>query len=195
MRMLPLYTLALLIPLKITALIILAQGTRSGEIKPNRLSLVLWSLPPLASFCIAFIEGATFSALPLLLAGIAPLFILFLSFFSKQSPWKTRTRDYLSGIFSILAIVIWLVIDNPILAIILLIIADIFAGIPTFIKTWEKPSTESVAIYSLGFLGNIIGLLTLQQWGFATAGFGIYLVFFNIFMILLILHKKFIRFS
>ncbi len=192
--MLPLYTLALLIPLKITALVILGRGTRSGEIKPNRLSLALWSLPPLVSFCIAFLEGATFSALPLLLAGIAPLFILFLSFFSKQTPWKTRTRDYLSGAISLLAIITWIVVDNPVLAIIMLIIADIFAGIPTFIKTWEKPSTESAAIYSLGFLGNILGLLTLQQWGFATAGFGIYLVVFNIFMILLIIHKKITRF-
>lgn len=192
--MLPWYTLALLIPIKIAALAILAKGTRSGEIRPNRSSLLLWSLPPLVGFCIAFTEGATFSAIPLLLAGIAPIFLLTLSFLSKRSPWKTGALDYVSGAFSIAAIAVWIASDGPTTATLMLIVADIFAGIPTFAKTWKNGSTESAPVYLLGFLGNGIGLLTLRHWELATAGFGVYLLFFNVFMAALIVRGRIVRF-
>jgi hypothetical protein len=189
--MLPLYTLFLLIPIKLAALFIIIRGTASGELKPNRVSLFLWSLPALVGFLISFSQGAYLSALPLLLAGAAPLFILFISFISKHKAWPTRKIDYVSGILSITAIILWLVVDQVWLATLFIIIADVCAGIPTFIKTWVKPATESVWVYILGTASCLIGLATLYIWTFATAGFSIYLLAFNILMIILILHKKF----
>jgi hypothetical protein len=188
--MLPFSALLLLIPLKAAALFIATQGTLSGTLKPNRVSLVLWSLPPIISFCIAFTSGATLSAIPLLLAGAAPLFILCVSFLSRQSHWKTHTGDYISGLFSIVAIILWLTIQDPALGIVFAIIADLFAALPTITKAWQHPETESAWIYVLGGIGNIIGLLTLRVWNFSTIGFSIYLITLAAIMISSIIHKK-----
>lgn len=188
--MLPFSVLVLLVPLKLAALFIATRGTMSGKLKPNRVSLALWSLPPIISFCIAFTNGATLSAIPVLLAGIAPLFILCVSLLSKQNHWKTHPGDYMSGAFSIIAIILWLTVNDPSLAIVFAIIADLFAALPTIVKAWRHPETESAWIYVLGGLGNIIGLLTLRTWDLATAGFSTYLVALAFIMISSIIHKK-----
>jgi hypothetical protein len=191
--MLPQPFLLLLIPLKLGSLFIATRGTLSGNLKPNRVSLISWALPPLIGFIIAFTNGAHLSAIPLLLAGGAPLFIFFLTFFSKHGPWKIHSIDYVGGFLSVIAAIIWVTIQNPIWATFILIAADIFAAIPTIIKTWKAPETESLMIYVLGGIGNIVGLATLTMWSIPTAGFSIYLVILGIVMTIAITHRTLAR--
>jgi hypothetical protein len=191
--MLPLSFLLLLIPLKLASLFIATRGTLSGNLKPDRMSLLLWALAPLVGFVIAFTNGAYLSAVPLLLAGLAPLFIFVLTFFSKHTPWKMRFADYLGGIFSLIAIIIWIMIKDPVWATIVVIIADICAAVPTIMKTWKAPKTESLLIYVLGGIGNIIGLATLKVWSIPTAGFSVYLVLLGIAMTIAITHRTLAR--
>ncbi len=191
--MLPLSFLLLLIPLKLGSLFIATRGTLSGNLKPDRMSLLLWALAPLVGFVIAFSNGAYLSALPLLLAGLAPLFIFGITFFSKHTPWKMHFADYLGGVFSLIAIIIWIMIKDPVWATIVVIIADICAAVPTIMKTWQEPKTESLMMYVLGGIGNIIGLATLKIWSIPTAGFSIYLVFLGIAMAIAITHRTLAR--
>ncbi|MDB4983969.1 MAG: hypothetical protein JWM20_148 [Patescibacteria group bacterium] len=190
---LPFSALLLLIPLKLISLVIVTRGTVSGNLKPDRVSLILWALAPLIGFAIAISNGAPFSAIPLLLAGAAPLFILGLTFFSKHKPWKTGTVEYASGLFSLIAIIVWIFAHDPVLATIVAIIADIFAALPTIIKTWKAPKTESLMMYVLGGIGNVIGLATLTVWTIPTAGFSIYLTLLGIAMMFVIAHKSIAR--
>ncbi len=191
--MLPLSFLLLLIPLKFASLFIATRGTLSGNLKPDRMSLLLWALAPLVGFVIAFTNGAYLSAAPLLLAGLAPLFIFALTFFSKHTPWKMHFVDYLGGVFSLIAIIIWIMIKDPVWATIVVIIADICAAVPTIIKTWKAPKTESLLMYVLGGIGNIVGLATLTVWSVPTAGFSIYLVILGVVMSIAITHRALAR--
>ena len=191
--MLPLYFLLFLIPLKLISLFVATKGTLSGDLKPDRMSLICWALAPLVGFIIAFTNGASWSATPLLLAGLAPLFIFVLTFFSKHKPWKMRFVDYIGGVLSIVAIVVWIMIKDPVWATIVAIIADISAAVPTIMKTWKAPKTESLTIYVLGGIGNVIGLATLKIWSVPTAAFSFYLVILGIVMIIAITHRTLAR--
>jgi len=188
--MLPQYALFALIPLKIIALYVATRGTIQGTIRPDRISLILWTIPALLSFTIAIMNGSSWSAVPLLFAGAGPLVILALTFISKHKPWTPRVIDYISAPFSIIAVVLWLSTDNPALAVGFAIIADTAAALPTIVKAWKVPETESIAFYILGGIGNAIGLLTLATWSFETAGFAIYLTTLGIIMMGVITHKK-----
>lgn len=191
--MLPQYFLFLLIPLKIAALYIATRGTIRGSIRPDRVSLALWSIPALLSFTIACINGASWSAIPLLFAGAGPLVILFLTFLSRHKPWSIQTIDYISAPFSIIAILLWVLTDHPMLAVAFAIVADSAAALPTIIKAWKAPYTESIMFYVLGGIGNAIGLVTLQVWSFETAAFGVYLSVLGVIMMLAIAHRTIIR--
>lgn len=187
--MFPFTFLFLLIPIKLASLLIATRGTISGAIKPSRVSLILWSLPPLISFIIAFTNGAFLSALPLLLAALGPLFILLVTYLSHQTHWKAYPMDYVSGLFSFITIIIWVLTADAVLAVIFAIIADLFASLPTFIKSWNHPETESVWIYILSAIGNGIGLLTLHRWNMTTAGFSVYLIILSIAISFIIIHR------
>lgn len=188
--MLPYSFLLLLIPLKTISLWIASTGTLSGKIKPHRVSLLLWSLPPLIGFSLALKNGAFISALPLLFAGLGPLIILLLTFITKQEHWKIHRGDYVSGILSIITIILWIIFYNPVAIVFLAIIADFFASLPTMIKAWNHPETESFWIYLITGLGSIVGLLTLKVWSLPTAGFSIYLIILSSIMFGFITHKK-----
>ncbi len=56
------------------------------------------------------------------------------------------------------------------------ILADLFAGIPTLIKAWKFPDTQSTNVYRNGALSAIITLLIIDNWTYAAYGFPVYIL-------------------
>jgi hypothetical protein len=72
-------------------------------------------------------------------------------------------------------IVLWFITDEPNLAILLVLIADLLASIPTIIKSFKRPETESWIAYALSTIGFGIGVFSIQTFNFENAAFAIYL--------------------
>jgi hypothetical protein len=53
--------------------------------------------------------------------------------------------------------------EVPLLALLMSIVADIFAHIPTLVKSDLTPHTESAAAYTLSVISMIVTLLTVRQ--------------------------------
>jgi hypothetical protein len=166
------------------------RDTLKGKTKPNRVSFLLWSLAPLIGAAAQLKAGVGWAVLPIFLAGLTPLIIFFVSFVNKNSYWKLTLLDYVCGVLSLTALVFYLTSDLIILTIVFAILADLFAGIPTIVKSWKNPESESPLLYILSSFGNIIGLLVVKDWTFAAYGFGIYLILINLSILLGIYQKK-----
>lgn len=162
-----------------------------GTTKPNRVSFFLWALAPIVGALISFSEGAGLSAIPVLLAGLGPVLILAASFIVKQGYWKLGLLDYICGALALATFVIWLVAKDPILALSFAIATDLLAYIPTMVKVYTHPETETSWAYILPIFGNIVGLLILKEWEFTHYGFSLYLIMANIICTCLIYRKKF----
>ena len=188
--MLPPYFIFLIIPLKIVALIVCVDGMFLGKLKPDRISLALWSLPPMIGFATAISSGSGLAAIPVLLAAVAPLGLLVLSLFSKNGAWKIRRIDYICAVFAMMAITVWIFSQSLFWATFFAVLADVWASIPTIAKAWTNPETDSLWIYVFSGLGNMLGLGILTVWNFASAGFSVYLVLLSIIMITVLLRKK-----
>lgn len=147
-----------------------------GEAKPNRVTWFLWALAPLIGFSAALWEGARWSAIPILTAGLGPLFIFGYSFFVKSAFWKLKHLDYMCGTLSLLALILWFFTKNGSYAIFLMIITDALAAVPTYIKAWKYPETESDATFYGALLSSSAALLSVRDWRFAEFGFPLYLV-------------------
>ena len=162
-----------------------------GKVKPNRVSWVFWAIAPLVGVYIGYKSGIS---IPLLvstfMAGFTPLLVLIATFFNKNSYWKTTKFDISCGVLSFLAIIIWITTKNGALSITFAILADLFASIPTIIKSWKYSETENIAPFSFGTLNQIITFLIVTNFSFLSMAFPIYFVLTNLAIILGIKRKN-----
>ncbi|MCX6791908.1 MAG: hypothetical protein NT149_02620, partial [Candidatus Gottesmanbacteria bacterium] len=119
-------------------------------------------------------------------AGFIPLLVFIASFFNKKAVWRLGWLDFTCGGLSIFGLLLWLATRVGNIAIIFSILADVLAAVPTIIKSYRAPQSESYGIYFAGLIGVVITLLTITTWNFATWGFPIYLVVINFLLFVLI---------
>ncbi len=100
--------------------------------------------------------------------------------------------DYLCLILSILLILYWIFSWNTLNAVILTVIIDLIAFLPTFKKWWIQPWTETTLVYFMSSLGQIFTLLSLS--GFENLEnmiFWFYLFFANLIFTCMVLYRRY----
>ncbi len=162
------------------ATIIYLVGTIKGTVKPNRVSFFIWAIAPLIAFAAQISEGVGIQAFLSFSIGAGPLLVLAASFLHKGNAWKLTFFDYSCGIIAIVGLILWQITQDGVLAILLSLIADVFASIPTVVKAYKAPQTESPAAYFITGIGAIITFLTISNWNFATYAFPLYIVLLNV---------------
>jgi hypothetical protein len=166
------------------------RDTLSGTTKPNRISWAMWALAPLIATYISFSEGVDiWSIARTFSAGFFPLIVLLATSFNTKSYWKLNTFDYMCGFLSITALIVWVYAHTANTAILLLVIADAFAGLPVLIKMWRSPETETKLTYILAFISVVITIPAVSHWDITHAAFQIYLGTITT-LFLLVLYRK-----
>ena len=152
------------------------RDTLRGTTKPNRVTWLLWAVAPLLAAAVELDEGVGLRALPTLMIGFMPLLVFAASFHNAAAVWQVRRIDYACGAMSVVGTAVWLVTRNGVLAISAAILADFLAGIPTVMKSWTNPETETVYSYIGAVISMTVVLLTIQHWTFDVAAFPIFIV-------------------
>jgi hypothetical protein len=152
------------------------RDTLRGTTKPNRVTWLLWAVAPLLAAAVEFDQGIGLRALPTFMVGFMPLLVFLASFHNPASVWRIRRIDYACGVFSVVGTVVWLVTRNGVLAISAAIAADFLAGIPTLMKSWTHPQTETVYSYLGAVVSMGIVLLTIDHWSFEVAAFPVFVL-------------------
>ncbi len=153
------------------------RDTLRGTTKPNRVTWLLWAVAPLLATAVEVSEGVRLQALPTFMVGFMPLLIFIASFHNSASVWKVRRIDYACGAVSLVGTIVWLITRNGVLAISAAIAADFLAGVPTLMKSWTHPETETVHTYIGAVISMVILLLTVDHWTFDVVAFPVFVVF------------------
>ena len=161
-----------------------------GRAKPNRVTWLLWGLFPMIIFVAQRAQGVEGLSWASFAAGFTPILILLASFLNKEAYWKTQPRDYYLMAAAVAGIVLWALTDNPILAILFALVADLLAGLPTVIKSYRHPETESWIAYAISTLGFGMGVLAIQAFTFENYAFICYLFLMNGLLALLASRKS-----
>jgi hypothetical protein len=154
-----------------------------GTTKPNRVSWLMWAIAPLIAAAASYADGVRFAALPVFVAGFGSLLIFVATFLNPKSYWKLETVDYIYGALSGLSLVLWWLTKEPVIAIIFSILSDAFASIPTVIKSWKHPKTESGVLYISALFNVLTCFFALKTFGISELAFPIYLVGLNVILI------------
>jgi len=147
-----------------------------GEAAPNRVTWSLWALVPVIAGCAQLRAGVGISTLVVLLIGVGPACIVLASFVRHQGTWKLGPFDYVCGACALAALALWALTGDPVTAIVLSILGDFAAAVPTLRKAWLAPATESRLAYLISLAGMILGILSIQEATFAAYAFNAYLV-------------------
>jgi hypothetical protein len=162
------------------------RGTLRGVTKPNRVTWLLWGVIPIIATGAALSDGVRWAVLPVFMAGLGPLLVFAFSFVNKHAYWKLGRLDYVCGLFSVAAIVLWLLTRDAAVAIILSIIADALAAIPTLVKSWHEPETENLGPYLAGFTSQLTAIAAFKLFTFSEMAFPLYLLIINAALVLVI---------
>jgi len=165
-----------------------------GKSKPNLVTWGLWAFAPLIATGAALSVGADkWSTVRIFMSGFSPLLIFLAAFIVRQGHWKLTKFDYVCGILSLTALGAWLLADSPILAILLAATADLFAAVPTILKAWKHPETETLYTYFVGLLTVSIVIPAIPVWNIENSAFQVYLLIVNFVLFFLVLRGYFIR--
>ncbi len=163
--------------------------TLKGKVKPNRVSFLLWSLAPLIAFFAEVKQGVGIQALMTFIVGFLPLTLFIASFVNKKAVWNLTGFDLMCGALSIIGLVLWFITKSGNIAIIFSILADGLAAMPTIVKSFNYPETESAWPYFASTISAILTLLTVKVWNIANIAFPLYIVLITL-VIFSLVHFK-----
>lgn len=152
------------------------QLTLRGRTRPNRVTWFLWAAAPLIGFAAQLDGGVGLPAVLTLSIGIGPALIFLSSFVNRDAYWQVTRFDLGCGAVSVLALVVWLSLEDPTTAVVVAMLADLVAGVPTIRKAWREPGTEAPAPFLLAGGNGAIALATLDTWEVASWVFPVYIV-------------------
>ena len=151
-----------------------------GKSKPNLVTWGLWALAPLIATGAALSAHADpWATLRIFMSGFGPFLIVTTGIFVSKSYWKLSRFDYVCGFLSLGALGSWLLAGSPLFAILLAAVADMFATLPTLLKAWKHPETETVYTYFVGLFTASIILPAIPVWNIENSAFQIYLLISN----------------
>ena len=170
-------------------------STLRGKAKPSIVSWSLWSLTALIAFAAQIYKGGGFEALVTLAIAIGPAAVIAAALLKGAQSLMFTRLDVWCLLLAIAGIILWIKTKDPLLALLMSIVADIFASIPTVVKSYLMPQTESAAAYSLSIISMIVTLLTIRQWNVMSWAFPLYILVINLTFVTLILLPERLRYQ
>jgi hypothetical protein len=157
-----------------------------GTTRPNMVTWGLWVLVQGIFVAAQWSAGASLSIVLPFVGMLAVLCVVVLGLFGYGYK-KYGPIDIACLVISLSAIVLWQVTGNPMVALYLAVAADLFAGIPTFVKAYRDPASETLSAYLIAFFAAIAAGLSSTLIDVTNLLWPAYILIFNGGTVILIL--------
>jgi hypothetical protein len=151
---------------------------KGGETKPNAVSFFLWTVLQAIALVAQFKEGASLSVVIVIMVTLNTAVVTILALVGYGYK-KYGKADFYCALLAVAAIVGWQVTGNPVLAICFAIAGDLFAAVPTMIKTKKDPYSEHLPAWGIIVAACVFGVLSTDRLDVANLAFPLYLVMGN----------------
>lgn len=160
-----------------------------GKVRPHPYTWFVWSIVSMTTFFGGLAKGAGIGALP---TGIAEGFTIIIFLFSLKYLFKAghiRRIDNYFLVAALLGLIPWAITKDPTISVVIVVLIDIIAFIPTIRKTWRHPETEQPTLYAMNVSRHVLTLFALEAYNIATTFHSFAMIFINTIMVLLIARK------
>lgn len=137
-----------------------------GKTVPHTFTWLVWTLAVGTTCALQVAGGAGVGAWMTAVLAVVCLVIFVLSFW-----YGTKNITKLDIFFLILALAslgLWLVADQPILSVILVVATDIFGLAPTIRKSWHEPFSETLLMYQITTVRHALSIFALEEFNMLT---------------------------
>ena len=162
--------------------------TIKGKTKPNRATWWVWGLNGFVLCLGNLAAGADYTLLPLICAVTAQIIIAILSIQHGEGGWNRFDRRCL--IASGISFILWRILNYDIIAIILPLLIDIVAALPTLRKSYHEPESEDLLTFMLYTIGAFFTVLAITEWSFNIAITPLYVLVINAIIVVLLTRHK-----
>lgn len=162
------------------------KATWNGTATPSIVSWFFWSVTALIAFAVQLIKGAGPEALVTLAIGISPIAVCIAALHKGDYRITLSYSDkWCIGLTS-MGIILWLISKDPLMALLMSILADIFSSVPTILKSYRNPESEHPTAYMLSIVSMALTLLTITRWQPSNWLFTAYILGINVTYVLTI---------
>lgn len=162
------------------------KATWDGTAKPSIISWFFWSVTAIIAFTVQLVKGAGPEAFVTLAIGISPIAVCIAALHKDAYKVTFSYSDKWCIALTVSGIILWLISKNPLMALSMSILADIFSSIPTILKSYRNPESEHPTAYMLSIVSMAVTLLTINSWQPANWLFTAYILGINITYVLTI---------
>lgn len=159
-----------------------------GYVQPHPYTWFVWSIVSMTTFFGGLAKGAGIGALP---TGVSEAFTIIIFFFSLKFLFQgkaghIRKVDNYFLVICVLGLIPWALTKDPTISVVIVVLIDIVAFIPTLRKTWNHPRTERPRLYEMNVARHVLTLFSLGSYNIATTFHSIAMICTNTLMSLFI---------
>jgi len=155
-----------------------------GQCKPNRMTWITLTTIGIGIAVSYYVTGARQTMWVALTYVAGPLVISLLSFKYGEGGWGKLEKLCLFGV--LVSLLLWWIFKSALVALIVNLLVDFFALVPTIAKSISWPKGEDRKAWAIETTADIINLFALEQWTFSLAIYPVYLVIINGFIVTLL---------
>lgn len=157
-----------------------------GTTRPNVVSWGLWFFIQATFVAAQWSSGASYSIVLPLAGVLAVSLVVVLGLFGYGYK-KYGLIDVVCFVLVIASIGLWKITNDPTVALWLSIAADFIAAIPTLIKSYKDPASETFLAYFIAILASVATIFSTTLYDFPNLAWPIYIILANSFILSLIL--------
>ncbi|MDQ3065385.1 MAG: hypothetical protein M3Q36_03905 [bacterium] len=163
---------------------------RQGVYSPSFFSRAIWLLLGVNSLAGVMLGGGSSSAKLLagtLFFGNAAVFISSI----KRGSRVFGTIEIVSLVLFFISCAVWVLFREPIVNLIISLVAHFIGGVPTIVRTINKPSSEKAVHWYFFFVASVLTVINSPEKNFHSIIFPVYFILFDGLIIFLVNRKRF----
>ena len=145
--------------------------------RPNRASWWIWGILGVITGITYYYSGATSTIWVPICYAVCQIIIAVLSIKYGEGGWNRLDRLCLAG--AGISLLIWQLSNSPLLALLFSLLIDLFAAIPTVIKSYSNPEQESRFSWTIFLVANTLNMIALDEWNISLAAYPFYLFYLS----------------
>lgn len=162
-----------------------------GVVFPHPYTWFIWSIVSMTTFFGGLAKGAGIGALP---TGIAECFTIIIFLFSLKYAFQGKVKnirpiDHYFLALCLIGLVPWFLTKDSTISVVIVVLVDIVAFIPTLRKTWFNPQTERPTLYKMNVARHVLTLFSLNLYNLATTFHSVAMICTNMLMTVFIRRK------
>lgn len=151
--------------------------TTQRKTRPNKASWWIWGILGVITGISYYYSGATTTIWVPVAYAICQIITAVLSLKYGEGGWNRLDKLCLAG--AGVSLLLWLIFNSPIVALLFTLLIDLFAAIPTVIKSYSNPEQESCFSWNIFLVANTLNMIALDEWSISLAAYPFYLFYLS----------------